>query len=134
MEMSRERTYAPMTVTRLLAVYLTIWLVCGLAALVLHLVFAPDYINVPTRVIGGLANLFGPWARPMVASWPNGGKPPHAPSAFMGAIALVFIGVVVLASLTASERRLQYLWIALFVPLVAFWIGVGVLELMVCAA
>lgn len=38
------------------------------------------------------------------------------------------------APMTASERRLQCLWIALFVPLVAFWIGVGFLELMVCAA
>jgi hypothetical protein len=38
------------------------------------------------------------------------------------------------ASVLTTNRVLQYLCIAAFVPLIALWIGLGFLELMVCAA
>jgi hypothetical protein len=129
-----EDPFAPIGVVRLAVVYLAVWLGCGLIALALHLVCAPDYIDASTRVIGGVANLCGPWARPLAAGWPNAGKPPHAPSAAIGLIVLVFITGVTTASLLTANRVLQYLCIAAFGFLVAIWIGVGFLELMVCAA
>jgi hypothetical protein len=126
--------FAPVSGARLVIVYLAVWLGCGLIALALHVVCAPDYIDASTRVIGGVANLCGPWARPLAAGWPNAGKPPHAPSAAVGLVALVLMIGVVMASLLTTSKVLQYLCIAAFVPLVAIWIGVGFLELMVCAA
>jgi hypothetical protein len=125
---------APMRFGRLALIYLSVWVGCGLFALTLHLVCAPDYIDVPTRIVGGAANLLGPWARPVAGGWPNAGKPPHAPSAFMGLIVLVLMAGVVVASLTLTDRWAQYFCIAAFIFLMAVWIGIGFLELMICAA
>jgi len=126
--------FAPVTARRLAVIYLAIWLGLGLIALAIHLICAPHYIDVPTRIAGGLANLCGPWARPLATGWPNAGKPPHTPSAALGLMVLVLTIGVVLGSLLTTNRVLQYLCIAAFVPLIALWIGLGFLELMVCAA
>jgi len=126
--------FAPMTWIRLVAIYLIVWLACGALALVVHLVCAPHYIDVPTRFVGGAANLFGPWARVLASQWPNGGKAPHTPSAFIGLVVLVFMGAVVLWSFMAGDRLIQRLCLVAFVLLMTLWIGVGFLELMVCAA
>jgi len=126
--------FAPISMGRLAVIYLVLWLGFGLIALAIHLICAPHYIDVPTRVAGGLANLCGPWARPLAAGWPNAGKPPHTPSAVLGLGVLVLIVGVTTASLLTANRVLQYLCIAAFVPLVVLWIGLGFLELMVCAA
>jgi len=123
-----------MTRTRLLAIYAIIWLACGGVALLAHLVAAPRYIDTPTRMVGGIANLLGPWARPVASGWPNAGKPPHEPSAFIGLVVLVLAAGVVAASLTTDNRWGQYFCIAAFVLLAALWTGVGFLELMVCAS
>jgi len=125
---------APMSFGRLALIYLSVWVGCGLFALMLHLVCVPDYIDTPTRIVGGVANLLGPWARPVAGGWPNAGKPPHAPSAFMGVIVLVLMAGVVVASLRVMEKWVQYLCIAAFIFLMAVWVGIGFLELMICAA
>jgi hypothetical protein len=126
--------YDPIAPARLLVIYAIIWLGCGGVALLAHLITAPRYIDTPTRVVGGIANLLGPWARPVADGWPNAGKPPHAPSAFVGFVVLVLAAGVILASLKADSRWGQYFLIAAFVPLAALWIGIGFLELMVCAS
>ena len=126
--------FAPISRARLAVIYLALWLGLGAMALGIHLVCAPDYIDVSTRVVGGVANLCGPWARPLAVGWPNAGKPPHVPSAAIGLMVLVLIASVITASLLTANRVLQYLCIVAFVPLIAVWIGVGFLELMVCAA
>ena len=126
--------HAPVGFVRLTVIYLALWLGCGLLAALAHLIGAPDYIDIPTRLVGGVANLIGPWARPVAGAWPNAGKPPHAPAAAIGLIALILILSVVLASLITTNRWIQYLCIAAFIPLIAVWIGLGFLELMVCAA
>lgn len=126
--------FAPMTLLRLAVFYLIVWLACGMLALLVHLVCAPHYIDIPTRLAGGAANLFGPWARPLASQWPNGGKAPHAPSAFIGRVILVLIGAVILLSITVRDRWFQRACLVAFVPLIVLWIGVGFLELMVCAA
>jgi hypothetical protein len=125
--------YAPMSIARLTLVYLALWLGCGLIVLCIHLLCAPDYIDTSTRIVGGLANLFGPWARLLATGWPNAGKPPHTPSVAIGVFVLVLMGAVVLASGLTDNRWLQRLCIVAFVPLVALWLGAGLLELMVCA-
>jgi len=124
--------FAPVSATRLAVIYLGLWLGLGLIALAIHLICAPHYIDVPTRIAGGLANLCGP--RPLATGWPNAGKPPHAASAAIGLMVLVLMIGVATASLLTTNRVLQYLCVAAFVPLVALWIGLGFLELMVCAA
>jgi hypothetical protein len=126
--------FAPMTWIRLAAIYLIVWLACGVLALVVHLVCAPHYIDVPTRFVGGAANLFGPWARVLARQWPNGGEAPHTPSAFIGLVVLVLMSAVILYSFTVGDRSIQRLCVVAFVFLMALWIGVGFLELMVCAA
>jgi hypothetical protein len=133
-DISATDPYEPMSPTRLLAICAIIWLACGSLAFLAHLVAAPHYIDTPTRVIGGVANLLGPWARPVANGWPNAGKPPHAPSAFVGLVVAVFAAGVILASLRADTRWGQYLGIVAFVPLAALWIGIGFLELMICAS
>lgn len=132
-DMSKD-PFAPISRTRLAVVYLALWLGLGAVALGVHLVCDPDYIDVPTRVVGGVANLCGPWARPLAAGWPNAGKPPHAPSAAAGLMVLVLLIGVATASLLTATRVVQYLCLAVFVVLIVIWIGVGFLELMVCAA
>jgi len=124
----------PIAPARLLVIYAVIWLGSGGMGLLAHLIAAPRYIDTPTRVVGGIANLLGPWARPVAAGWPNAGKPPHAPSAFIGFVVLVLAAGVILASLNADNRWGQYFCIAAFVVLAALWIGIGFLELMVCAS
>jgi len=126
--------FAPIGTARLAVIYLGLWLGFGVIALAIHLICAPHYIDVPTRVAGGLANLCGPWARPLAAGWPNAGKPPHTPSAALGLMVLVLGLGVATASLLTANRVLQYLCIAAFVPLIVLWIGLGFLELMVCAS
>jgi len=126
--------FAPVSAARLAIIYLALWLGFGLIALAIHLICAPHYIDVPTRVAGGFANLCGPWARPLAAGWPNAGKPPHAASAAIGPMVLVLVSAVVLGSLVTTNKVLQVLCIAAFVPLTVLWIGLGFLELMVCAA
>jgi len=125
--------YAPMSVARLTVVYLALWLGCGLIVLCIHLVCAPGYIDTATRVVGGIANLFGPWARLLATGWPNAGEPPHTPSAAIGLVVFILMSAVILASGLTDNKWLQYLCIAAFVPLVAVWLGVGLLELMICA-
>lgn len=125
--------HAPISIGRLTVIYLALWLGCGLIVLCIHLFCAPGYIDTSTRIVGGLANLFGPWARPLAAGWPNAGKPPHTPSAVIGVLVFVLMGGVVLASGLTSNKWLQHLCIVAFVPLVALWLGVGLLELMICA-
>ena len=124
----------PMTRPGLAVLFVAIWLACGLLATLTHLVCAPRYIDTPTRLAGGAANLFGPWARPLLRQWPNGGKAPHKPSAFIGLLVLALMGVVVFLSMTASTRATQYLCLVTFSLFMLVWIGVGFLELMVCAA
>jgi hypothetical protein len=133
-DMSGTAPRGPMTPARLLILYAIVWLACGGVALLAHLVTAPRCIDVPTRVVGGAANLPGPWARPMAGDWPSAGKPPHAPSAYFGVLVLVLAAGVIAASLRAGSRGIQYLCIVAFVPLAALWIGIGFLELMVCAS
>jgi len=124
----------PIRPARMLAIYAVIWLACGGVALLAHLAAAPRYIDTPTRVVGGIANLLGPWARPVADGWPNAGKPPHEPSALIGFVVLVLAAGVILGSLKADSRWAQHFFIAAFVPLAALWIGIGFLELMVCAS
>ena len=124
----------PMTLAKLAVLFVAIWLACGFLATLVHLACAPRYIDTPTRLAGGAANLFGPWARPLVPRWPNGGKAPHRPSAFIGLAVLALMGVVVFLGTTASTRATQYVCLVTFGLFVVVWIGIGFLELMVCAS
>ena len=125
---------SPMTRSGLAVLFVAIWLTCGLLATLTHLVCAPRYIDTPTRLAGGAANLFGPWARPLVREWPNGGKAPHKPSAFIGLVVLVLMSVVIFLSMTAPTRATQYICLVTFGLFMVVWIGAGFLELMICAA
>jgi hypothetical protein len=124
----------PMTLAKLAVLFVAIWLACGFLATLVHLACAPGYIDTPTRLAGGAANLFGPWARPLVDQWPNGGKAPHKPSAFIGLVVLTLMGVVIFLCTTASTRTTQTICLVTFGLFMVVWIGVGFLELMVCAA
>jgi len=124
----------PLPKWKLAVIYLVLWLGIGSLAAMAHLVWRPHYINVPTCLNGGLANLFGPWARPLAEGWPNAGKPPHFPLVILGSFLLGFFAILIGASMMGRERRFQMVCIGLFVPAMLFWIFLGFLELVYCAS
>lgn len=131
--MEEEQTKTPIAKRKLAIIYLGLWFGADLVAVLLHLGNRPDYISLQTCIIGGIANLFGPWVRPLASGWPNAGKAPHAP---LGVVGLVLVGIfAVLLSVSLSSRKkwLQILCLALYVPAILFWILLGFVELMTCA-
>jgi len=123
----------PIAKRRLAVIYLCLWLATGLLAGLLHFVARPDYISIPTCTIGSIANLFGPFARPLAVGWPNAGKMPHAPFAVVGLFLLVICAALILISLNSRRRWIQILSVIIFVPAVICWIFLGFLELKTCA-
>jgi len=112
---------------------LALWFGGGLVAALWHLLARPDYISLRTCIIGGIANLFGPWVRPLASGWPNAGKAPHAPFGVVGLVLVGVFAVLVLVSVSSRKKWLQILCLALFVPAILCWILLGVLELVTCA-
>lgn len=131
--MGIKHTKPPITKRKLAVIYLLLWLVPGLLAVLLHLIARPHYINLQTCIIGGIANLFGPFARPLAAGWPNAGKPPHPPLVLFGLVLIAVFAALILLSMISRRKWLQILCLFLFVPSVLFWIRLGLRELMTCA-
>lgn len=131
--MEEKQTKAPIAKRKLAITYLALWFGAGLVAALWHLVVRPDYISVRTCIIGGIANLFGPWVRPLAIGWPNADKAPHAPLGVLGLVLVGTFAVLVLVSLSSRKRWLQILCLALFVPSIFYWILLGVWELVRCA-
>lgn len=131
--MVKQSAKPPIAKLKLAIIYLCIWLGTGSLAGLLHFTARPDYISIKTCVIGSIANLFGPFARPLAAGWPNAGKMPHAPFAIVGMFLLVICGALILMSLNSRRRLIQILSVIIFVPAVICWIFLGFLELMTCA-
>ena len=115
-------------------IYLFLWLGIGSLAMLAHLVWRPHYISVQTCLNAGLANLFGPWVRPLAAGWPNAGKPPHFPLVIFGGLLIGLFAILIGASMTGCERGFQILCIGLFVPAMFLWILLGFVELVYCAS
>lgn len=132
--MEEEHTKAPIAKRKLAVIYLGLWFGAGLLAGLLHFNARPDYISIPTCIIGSIANLFGPWARPIAAGWPNAGKMPHAPVAIVGLFLFVICAALVLMSLNSRRRLIQILSIIIFVPAIICWIFLGFMELMICVS
>jgi hypothetical protein len=128
-----KQTKAPIAKRKLAITYLALWFGAGLVAALFHLLARPDYISLRTCIIGGIANLFGPWVRPLAIGWPNAGKAPHAPLGVVGLVLVGIFAVLVSVSLSSRKRWLQILCLALYVPAIIYWIRLGVLELMTCA-
>ena len=123
----------PIAKRKLALIYLILWLVPGLLVALLHLLGRPHYINLKACIIGGIANLFGPFARPLAVGWPNAGKPPHPPLVTIGLILIAVFAALILISMIGRKKWLQILCLFLFVPSVLFWILLGFAELMTCA-
>ena len=124
----------PLSKWKLILIYLVLWFSLSSLAVMAHLVWRPHYISVPTCLNGGLANFFGPWARPLAAGWPNAGKPPHFPLVIFGGLLIGIFAILIGASMMGRERRFQILCIGLFVPAMLFWILLGFMELVYCAS
>ncbi len=131
--MEEEQTKKPIAKRKLAITYLSLWFGIGLVAVLFHLLARPDYISLRTCIIGGIANLFGPWVRPLAIGWPNAGKAPHAPLGVVGLVLVVVFAVLVLVSMNSRKKWLQILCLALYVPAILFWILLGFVELMTCA-
>ena len=131
--MEEKQTKAPIAKSKLAITYLALWFGAGLLAALWHLAVRPDYISVRTCIIGGIANLFGPWVRPLAIGWPNAGKAPHAPLGVVGLVLVGVFAVLVLVSVNSRKKWLQILCLALFVPAILYWIFLGVWELVRCA-
>jgi len=128
-----KQTKPPIAKCKLALIYLILWFVPGLLAALLHLIGRPHYINLKTCIIGGIANLFGPFVRPLAAGWPNAGKPPHPPLVPIGLVLITVFAALILLSMISRRKWLQILCLFLFLPSVLFWILLGFVELMVCA-
>jgi hypothetical protein len=124
----------PLSRLKLVVIYVALWLGLGSLAVLTHLIWRPHYISVQACLNGGLANFFGPWARPMAAGWPNAGKPPHFPLVILGGVLLGIFAVLIGASMTGRESWFQMLCIGLFVPAMLLWILLGFVELVCCAS
>lgn len=131
--MVTKQTKQPITKRKLALIYLILWLAPGLLAALFHLIARPKYINLKTCVIGGIANLSGPFVRPLAVGWPNAGKPPHPPLVAIGLILIAVFAALILISMFSRRKWLQILCLVLFVPLVLYWISLGIVELMTCA-
>lgn len=131
--MEIKHTKTSITKRKLALIYLILWLVPGLLAALLHLIARPHYINLQTCIVGGIANLFGPFARPLANGWPNAGKPPHPPLVPIGLVLIAVFAALILISMISRRKWLQILCLFLFVPSVLFWILLGFVELMTCA-
>ena len=131
--MEIKHTKPPIAKRKLALIYLILWLVPGLLAALLHLIGRPHYISLKACIIGGFANLFGPFARPLAAGWPNAGKPPHPPLVLFGLVLIAVFTALILISMISCRKWLQILCLFLFVPSVLFWILLGFTELMTCA-
>jgi hypothetical protein len=129
----KKHTKPPIAKCILALIYLILWLVPGLLAALFHLIARPHYINLKTCIIGGIANLFGPFARPLAAGWPNAGKPPHTPLVPIGLVLIAVFAALILLSMISRRKWLQILCLFLFVPSVLFWIRLGFRELLTCA-
>ena len=119
---------------KLAMIYLGLWFGSGLIAALFHISGRPDYISLKVCLIGAIANLFGPWARPIAIGWPNAGKAPPPPFAIAGAIVAVVILVLILRSMFARKKWLQIVCIMLYVPSIGAWIYLGAITLMACAS
>ena len=129
----QKHTKLPIAKRKLIVIYLGLWLGTGLLAGMLHFINRPDYIDIRTCIIGGIANLLGPFARPFAVGWPNAGKMPHAPVAIVGLFLLVICAVLVLMSLNSRRRLIQILSVIIFVSAIICFIFLGFMELMICA-
>jgi hypothetical protein len=132
--MEEEQTKTPIAKRKLAITYLGLWFGAGLVAAMFHLLARFDLnISLRTCIIGGIANLFGPWVRPLAIGWPNAGKAPHAPLGMFGLVLVVVFAVLVLVSMKSRKKWLQILCLALYVPAILFWIFLGFAELLTCA-
>lgn len=118
---------------KLAAIYLAVWLGSGLLAALFHILARPDYIGLQVCIVGAIANLFGPWARPLAIGWPNAGEAPDPPYALAGAIVIAIIVALVMVSMTARKRWQQIVCLVLYISSIGVWIGLGVVTLMICA-
>lgn len=131
--MGKNHKKAYISIRKLALIYLFLWLVPGLLAALLHLIARPHYINLQACIIGGIANLFGPFARPLAAGWPNAGKSPHPPLVLFGLVLIAVFAALILLSMISCRKWLQIPCLFLFLPLAFFWILLGFVELMTCA-
>ena len=113
-------------------VYLLFWLVPGALVFWLHIFVRPDYITFGTSAFGGLAILFGPWATVIVkmSDFPNAGEFFNLSYAVIHTAALA---AVVTISMISRKKWVQACCIALFIPLVLWWLRVGFVQLAGCA-
>ena len=131
--MVKQSAKPPIAKRKLAVIYLCIWLGTGLLAELLHFIARPDHISIKTCIIGGIANLFGPFARLLAVGWPNTGKMPHAPLAVVGLFLLAICIILILMSLNSHSRLIQISAVIIFIPALVCWILLGFLELLTCA-
>jgi len=117
---------------RLGVAYLLLWLVPGIFAFCVHLFVRPDYIRLGTSAFGGFSNLFGPWATIIakISDFPNAGEFFNLSYALIHTAALA---AVVITSMIARKRWVQISCVALFVPLILWWLYFGFIQLASCA-
>ena len=130
--MTKIKTVLYKTRIRLGLVYLLFWLVPGAIAFCAHIFVRPDYIRFGTSAFGGLSNLFGPWATVIVkmSDFPNAGEFFNLSYALIHTAALA---AVVIISITSREKWVRVCCVALFVPLILWWLWVGFIQLASCA-
>ena len=110
-------------------------LMCGIPGILVfgfHVFAAPQYIKAPTRILGGLSNLCGPWATIVAkpSGWPNAGEFFSLPLAVAGTAALA---IVVTASLVTRKKWVRVVCLSVSPALVLSWYAVGLIQLMCCA-
>jgi len=117
---------------RLVVAYLLLWLAPGIIASLVHLCAAPDYIKFSTRILGAVSNLFGSWATifAKLGDWPNAGEFFDFFYALVQTAALV---VIVMISLITRKKWVQISCVVLFIPLILWWLYIGLVQLGSCA-
>ena len=112
--------------------FLLLYAVPGVFMIFYHLVAAPRYVTGWTRLLGGLANLAGPWATLLAKpiGWPNGGEFFNLPLAIGASLALA---AVVIAPLVTTTKIVRVVCMGLAVPFVLGWYALGLVQLMNCA-
>ena len=112
--------------------FLLLYAIPGALVVLFHVVASPQYVTGWTRLLGGLANLAGPWAtlvaKPM--GWPNGGEFFHLPMAIGASVALA---AAVIGGLVTQIKIVRIVCMVLAVPFTLGWYALGLVQLMNCA-
>ena len=112
--------------------FLLLYAIPGALLVLFHFAAGPKHITGWTRLLGGVANLAGPWAT-LVAKhvgWPNGGALFHLPMAIAASAALA---AVVIGGLATTTKIVRIVCMGLAVPFTLGWYALGLIQLMTCA-